>query len=147
MTEKDLKAVEGLEAYRREHGRLRLEAFYFSFEPTGVDAIDRVLSAVATAARRSFHTEGWTRSLDESPAPVEVIQAAANLAAASMRPAPAAPPTIATGNPKPGDRPCPRCKSDQVTFHVVESSCGAFDDKCFDCGACGYRWWVDGPDA
>lgn len=42
-------------AHRRRHGSLN--AYYFSFEPTGVDAIDEILAAVAHAGRAYHHTE------------------------------------------------------------------------------------------
>ena len=38
---------------------LRMEAYYFSFAPTGVEAIDRILSAVAEAGKGYHHTESW----------------------------------------------------------------------------------------
>ena len=38
---------------------LRMDAYYFSFSETGVDAIDRILSAVAQAGKGYHHTELW----------------------------------------------------------------------------------------
>lgn len=38
---------------------MRLNAYYYSFEPTGVEEIDRILSAVACAGKAYHHTESW----------------------------------------------------------------------------------------
>lgn len=37
----------------------RMDAYYYGFERTGVDAIDKILSAVATAGKMYHHTEDW----------------------------------------------------------------------------------------
>lgn len=80
----------------------RMNAYYYSFEPTGVEAIDRLLSAVACAGKAYHHTDQWTESVFGSEpyepdhrggSPVEWIQNAAEDAAAEFRAlAPAAPP-------------------------------------------------------
>lgn len=70
---------------------LRMDAYYYSFEPTGVPEIDRILSAVAWAGKAVHHTEYWTDDAWEMGSPVEWIQAAANEAAkafVSGRPSP-----------------------------------------------------------
>lgn len=64
----------------------RMDAYYYSFERTGVAAIDKVLSAVACAGKSFHHTDSWN---DEASAPgylrgmtpVDWIQNAANEAA------------------------------------------------------------------
>lgn len=70
---------------------MRMRAYYFAFEPTGVEAVDRILSAVACAGKAYHHTESWR---DETPAyeeffrgecPVDWIQNAANDAAAALK--------------------------------------------------------------
>lgn len=66
----------------------KLDAYYYSFAPTGVEAIDRILSAVACAGSSSHHTDGWqdiTGPCGDLPgfSPVEWIQNAANEAAAA----------------------------------------------------------------
>lgn len=83
---------------------MRLNAYYYSFEPTGVEAIDRILSAIACAGKAFHLTEDWNDQvydLDENgqkiPNPyepflrgwtvVEWIQNAANDAAAEAHPA------------------------------------------------------------
>lgn len=40
--------------------KMRMNAYYFAFEPTGVELIDRILSAVACAGKAYHHTDGWT---------------------------------------------------------------------------------------
>ena len=64
---------------------LRMHSYYYSFEKTGVYAIDRILSAVAHAGEY-HHTEFWndaTRTPDGmiGETPVSWIQNAANQAA------------------------------------------------------------------
>lgn len=39
---------------------LRMNAYYFGFTATGVELVDRVLSAVAHAGKGYHHTESWT---------------------------------------------------------------------------------------
>ena len=65
---------------------LRMNAYYYSFQPTGVPEIDLILSAVATAGKAYHHTEYWNGPCHPQ-APfrgqtyVEFIQNAANDAA------------------------------------------------------------------
>jgi hypothetical protein len=73
---------------------LRMDAYYYGFEPTGNHAIDRILSAVACAGKAYHNTGDWTDDKDwqgnqHAPhpefggaSPVEWIQRAANDAAA-----------------------------------------------------------------
>ena len=65
----------------------RMNAYYYSFEPTGCDPVDEILSAVACAGKAYHHTDSW----DDPPwgdpdAPTErdKIQDAANKAAAAF---------------------------------------------------------------
>lgn len=65
---------------------LRFDAYYYSFEPTGVEQIDRILSAVACAGKAFHHTADWNDEADKRPGldgttPIEWIQNAANAAA------------------------------------------------------------------
>lgn len=68
---------------------MRMDAYYYGFEPTGVPDIDRILSAVACAGKAVHHTEYWTDEAYDGTAPeglrgktpVEWIQNAANDAA------------------------------------------------------------------
>lgn len=68
---------------------LRMDAYYYGFEPTGNPDIDLILSAVACAGK-SFHcTDQWNdmcppREGHEGDTPIEWIQNAANKAAAKM---------------------------------------------------------------
>lgn len=70
---------------------MRLEAYYFAFEPTGDEAIDRILSAVACAGKVYHQTREWSETPGATPGhlrgdtPVEWIQNAANDAAASAK--------------------------------------------------------------
>lgn len=40
----------------------RMSAYYFRFDPTGDDAVDRILSAVAWAGKAFHHTEEWNET-------------------------------------------------------------------------------------
>lgn len=69
---------------------LRMSAYYYSFEPTGVPEIDMILSAVACAGKAYHHTEswndepGWQMLPHEGNTPVEWIQNAADKAAKAL---------------------------------------------------------------
>jgi hypothetical protein len=62
---------------------LRMQAYYYGFDRTGVIEIDRILSAVARAGKWAHHTGQWADGdeLDDGSSPVEWIQNAANDAA------------------------------------------------------------------
>ena len=55
----------------------RMDAYYYGFERTGVEAIDRILSAVACAGKAFHHTEEWNNRVwdgtreNQHPAPYE----------------------------------------------------------------------------
>lgn len=65
-------------------GELRMSAYYYGFVPTGVKAVDRILSAVACAGKGFHHTEDWNDELDYygGKSYVDLIQQAADEAAA-----------------------------------------------------------------
>lgn len=71
----------------------RMDAYYYSFEPTGIDVVDRILSAVASAGKGFHHTESWGDEVDylggvpafRGTSYVEWIQNAANDAAEAFR--------------------------------------------------------------
>lgn len=70
---------------------MRMNAYYFGFDPTGVPEIDKILSAVASAGKAFHHTDQWTEELDgygghTGKTPAEWIQNAANEAAAALAP-------------------------------------------------------------
>jgi hypothetical protein len=74
---------------------LRMDAYYYGFEPTGVREIDLILSAVACAGKAFHETADWrddARPYDGhiGNTPVEWIQNAANAAADEVRAAQAA---------------------------------------------------------
>ena len=59
-----------------------MKAYWYDFEPTGVDCIDKVLSAVACAGKAYHHTEYWYEPArpyggHSGGTPVEWIQNAA----------------------------------------------------------------------
>lgn len=71
---------------------LRMDAYYYGFDPTGERVVDRVLSAVACAGKAFHHTEAWgdaatccsypTFAADQSP--VQWIEGAAKEAATEI---------------------------------------------------------------
>lgn len=76
---------------------MRMNAYYYGFEPTGVVEIDRILSAVACAGKAYHHTESWGEEVMaygtptgapehflRGKTPVEWIQNAAKDAAAAV---------------------------------------------------------------
>lgn len=74
---------------------LRMDAYYYGFDPTGVPAIDLILCAVATAGKAYHHTNSWCDECGplveplRGQTPVEWIQNAANDAAElATRPTP-----------------------------------------------------------
>lgn len=73
--------------------QLRMNAYYYSFEKTGVVEIDRILSAVAMAGKAYHGTDQWgdgTYTYTEQLTyggkitPVELIQEMANRAARAL---------------------------------------------------------------
>lgn len=42
----------------------RFDAYYYSFEPTGVGPVDAILSSVAVAGKGFHHTESWWDTSD-----------------------------------------------------------------------------------
>lgn len=73
--------------------KLRMDAYYYNFKPTGQMAIDKLLSAVACAGKAFHHTNEWNDAAYDGAAPeghtgstpVEWIQNAANEAAEALR--------------------------------------------------------------
>ena len=71
---------------RRPDGNLRMDAYYYGFDPTGCLPIDRILAAVAWAGKAYHNTECWgDDEFDGGPGPVEIIQHFANEAAELIR--------------------------------------------------------------
>jgi hypothetical protein len=64
---------------------LRMDAYYYGFDRTGCDAVNRILSAVACAGKAFHSTEDWNDEAGDwggkGKTPVEWIQNAANEAA------------------------------------------------------------------
>lgn len=71
------------------NNEIRMEAYYYCFNPTGVPEIDLILSAVACAGKAYHHTDGWRDECEWPPhegvTPVAWIQNAANRAAEKWR--------------------------------------------------------------
>lgn len=42
---------------------------------------------------------------------------------------------------------CRKCRAYAVFYSTWESNCGGYEDDKYECKACGFYWWVDGPDA
>jgi hypothetical protein len=60
----------------------KLDAYYYGFDPTGNDAVDAILEAVARAGKRCHYTEDWSAcESDGRASPAQFIQDAANRAA------------------------------------------------------------------
>ena len=69
---------------------LRMDAYYYGFEETGVPEIDKILSAVACAGKTYHNTEDWNDEAHPYPGhsgddPVAWIQNAANEAADAFK--------------------------------------------------------------
>ena len=69
--------------------RMRMDAYYFAFGTTGVEALDKVLSAVACAGKAHHHTEDWQEETGAwephtGRSPVDWIFNAASEAAATL---------------------------------------------------------------
>jgi len=81
---KDRLSPEQIEMLDNGRGDRRLDAYFFSFEPTGVVEVDRILAAIARAGKAYHSTEMWDESSDyedDGPSFIELIQSAANSAA------------------------------------------------------------------
>lgn len=42
---------------------------------------------------------------------------------------------------------CTECGSDDVYYRIHNSSCGGYEDYCYDCHNCGKIWWIESSDA
>lgn len=76
-----------------EQEKRRMDAYYFSFASTGVDAIDDILSAVACAGKAYHHTGDWSQHQDRASFTcrahesfADAIQRAADIAAHQLSP-------------------------------------------------------------
>jgi len=64
----------------------RMDAYYYSFTPTGVEAVDRLLNAIAWAGKAYHSTDSWGETIEPYPhcegkTCIEWMQNAANRAA------------------------------------------------------------------
>lgn len=64
---------------------MRMNAYYYGFEPTGVEEIDWILSAVASAGKAFHSTDQWQDKVEygvfENESPQDYIQRMADNAA------------------------------------------------------------------
>lgn len=67
-------------------GDRKFDAYYISFEPTGNEAIDRILVAIARAGKLYHSTEWWHEEdfAVDGATPADLIQIAANTAAKAV---------------------------------------------------------------
>lgn len=127
-----------------EATKRRMNAYYYGFMPTGVDAIDKILSAVACAGKSFHHTEDWEDYCPPSwdhkgNTPVEWIQRAAEDAAALLC-TPAAPAPDAQA----GLLPCPFCGSPPAVWNgsapdlACDWNVACLSDDCLCVGFIGH---------
>ena len=64
---------------------LRMDAYYYGFNGTGVRVVDQILSKVAIAGKMYHSTEDWNDTDDGDPSPVDYIQDAACEAAEKIK--------------------------------------------------------------
>ena len=67
----------------------RMDAYYYGFDATGVEVVDKILGAVACAGKAYHHTGDWSDETDPyddhtGETPVDWIQNAAKEAAARI---------------------------------------------------------------
>ncbi len=68
---------------------LRMNAYYYGFDPTGNASVDLILSSVATAGKIAHHTQEWGDPCQmygpfRGESPIDWIQNAANDAASEL---------------------------------------------------------------
>ena len=68
-----------------EDTELRMSAYYYGFDETGIRVIDEILSAVATAGKCCHHTDAWCDSDEGELSHADKIQMAADRAADYIR--------------------------------------------------------------
>ena len=66
---------------------MRMNAYYYSFESTGIEGVDKILSAVARAGKAFHHTDQWSDNQEwlGGKSYIDLIQDAANELAASIK--------------------------------------------------------------
>ena len=76
-------------SFLKSRGNRQMDAYYYSFEPTGVDEIDMILAAIAWAGKAYHHTEWWNDEdvFDDvaNVTYIDAIQMMANRAAAHIQ--------------------------------------------------------------
>lgn len=79
-----MMAINLEEFLKNSDGTWRNRAYYYSFQPTGCNAVDGILAAVAAAGKAYHHTESWLED-DGRGAPMDWIQDMANKAAEEFK--------------------------------------------------------------
>lgn len=122
--------------------KLRMEAYYYGFDRTGVAEIDKILSAVAWAGT-SFHlTEDWCDNAHARPphtgqTPIEWIQNAACEAAGKWK--------ERVGNWQPIDT-APKDGTSILVMNNDQPGCeGGVADECWAGNTAVAEWWGDSP--
>ena len=72
-----------IDPWRR--GERALEAYYYSFDPTGVREVDGILAAVALAGKSYHHTQDWNEVDGDEESLTDCIQRHAGIAAERFR--------------------------------------------------------------
>ncbi|QBI98763.1 hypothetical protein SEA_BOBBY_133 [Mycobacterium phage Bobby] len=89
MTESILDGAMTAEEILRELAKplpdARMQAYYYSFEPTGLAVVDRILSAVASAGAAAHHTMDWNDPWSDEITQEDQIQLVANESAEQIR--------------------------------------------------------------
>jgi hypothetical protein len=76
--------------WRGKEPAFRMNAYYYGFAPTGLEVIDKILSAVACAGKAYHHTDQWNEDCApyehlRGDTPADWINNAAQDAAAAIR--------------------------------------------------------------
>lgn len=66
-------------------GDRRMHAYYFSFDETGCELVDRLLAEIAWAGKAYHSTEWWDDDEEDNPTHIDRIQAAAQAIAEALK--------------------------------------------------------------
>lgn len=83
MTQREDETCSWCGRYTHRH----MDAYYYGFDATGVEEIDRILCSVASAGKGYHHTEHWNEPRNgdaKAGSYISLIQRAANEAAKAM---------------------------------------------------------------
>ena len=79
--------IDTLSQEQRDRCDSRLEngAYYYQFDATGNEHVDRILGAISLAGKMYHYTTDWNERERGRPSAIEIIQAAANDATRSLK--------------------------------------------------------------